>query len=70
MSDKQTKPYTVKETADALGVSALTVYRWLYSGDIRGVKAGPKLWRIPQSEVERMTALPFDEPPSGETSEV
>ena len=62
MNDKQTKAYSVKETAQMLGVTPVTVYNWLWSGDIRGVKAGPKLWRIPASEIERMT-VPFVDHP-------
>lgn len=46
--------YKVREAAALLGVSPLTVYRWLRDGTLRGVRIGPKLLRIPRSEIERM----------------
>lgn len=49
--------YTPKEAAALLGVHQITVYRWLNDGSLRGVRLGPKLWRIPRSEIERMTQM-------------
>lgn len=46
--------YTPKETAKLLGVHYITVYRWLNDGTLRGIRLGPKLWRVPRSEIERM----------------
>lgn len=47
----------IKEAAALLGVHYNTVYRWLNDGSLRGVRLGPKLWRIPRSEIERMTQM-------------
>lgn len=55
MKDKRL--YKVNEAAELLGVSPLTVYRWLNDGTLRGVRLGHKLWRVPASEIERMTEL-------------
>jgi excisionase family DNA binding protein len=42
---------TVKEAAARLRVSDRTVFTWLRSGQLRGLKAGRK-WRIPAAEVQ------------------
>lgn len=57
MNDISPIYYKVREAADLLGVSPLTVYRWLRDGTLRGVRIGPKLMRIPRSEIERMTQV-------------
>lgn len=44
---------TVKEFAEAVGVTVLTVKRWLYSGQIEGKKFG-RLWRIDKSELDKV----------------
>ncbi len=44
---------TVKEFAEAVGVTILTVKRWLYSGQIEGKKFG-RLWRIDKSELDKV----------------
>lgn len=44
---------TVKEFAEAVGVSILTVKRWLYSGQIKGKKFG-RFWRIDKSELAKV----------------
>lgn len=43
-----------RQFVDLSGFSSATVYRWLESGYLRGTKAGPKLWRIPRSELSRV----------------
>lgn len=43
--------YTVEEAASMLKVTALTVRRWLKSGELRGSKIGG-LWRIKESDIE------------------
>ena len=45
---------TPRQFVDLSGFSSATVYRWLESGYLRGTKAGPKLWRIPRSELARV----------------
>lgn len=54
MNDTTPTYYKVREAAELLGVSPLTVYRWLRDGTLRGVRIGPKLLRVPRSEIERM----------------
>ena len=43
--------YTIADVCAQLKVHERTVYRWLKSGQLRGVKAG-KLWRIPEVALE------------------
>jgi excisionase family DNA binding protein len=52
---KDNKLYKVNEAAQLLGVSPLTVYRWLTDGTLHGIRLGRKLWRIPHSDIERLT---------------
>lgn len=56
--------YTPKEVAALLGFNPITVYRWLNSGILRGIRVGPKRWRIPASEIERI--LQVEHPTEGE----
>jgi excisionase family DNA binding protein len=53
---QNTKPnlpvyFTPEEVAGALRVTAPTVYEWLRSGQLEGVKAG-KFWRVSQPALE------------------
>ena len=48
---------TPRQVALAAGVHPATAYDWLAAGIIRGVKLG-KCWRIPLSEVERLSRVP------------
>lgn len=57
MNDTNQTYYKVREAADVLGVSPETVYRWLRDGTLRGIRIGPKLLRIPRSEIERMAQV-------------
>ena len=43
---------TIEEVAEILRLKLLTVYRWVESGKIRGIKIG-KGWRFKKSEIER-----------------
>jgi len=45
------KLLSVKETAEYLNISEITVKRHLYSGKLKGYKAG-KQWRIKQEDIE------------------
>lgn len=49
--------YSVQELAHLLGVHYTTVARMVGDGRIRGQRIG-RLWRIPASEVERLTNVP------------
>lgn len=48
--------YSVKEAAEALDVHPETIRRWIAAGTIKAVRAGDRgHWRIPESEVDRMS---------------
>ena len=44
---------TPAEVAELLRVSKRTVLRWVETGELRAFRFGPRLLRIPRSEVER-----------------
>ena len=44
---------TVEQLAEALNVHKITIFRYLKSGRIRGVKIG-NVWRISEEEVNRI----------------
>ena len=50
------KPLTVRQAAQHLQVSEITVQRWLRAGKLRGTRPGGTRmgWRIPTSEVLRV----------------
>ncbi|MFA4645662.1 IS607 family transposase [Pyrococcus kukulkanii] len=43
-----------RQVAEILGVSFITIKRWIYSGKIKAVKLPTGKWRIPESEVKRI----------------
>lgn len=45
------KYYTPNEIAKKYNVKEGTVRKWLYRGDLKGIKLGG-LWRIPESALE------------------
>jgi len=47
------KYYTPEEVAELLKVSRETVYNWLRSGKLKGVKVF-NFWRISESELNRL----------------
>jgi len=51
MNEKLMPP---REACKRLGISFITLKRWIYSGRIRAVKTPTGRWMIPESEVERM----------------
>lgn len=53
--DSTGKLYTPVEVAAILQISTRTVTRWLRDGSLKGIKTGPRLWRIPSSELIRIT---------------
>jgi len=46
------RAYTVRQVADALSVSTLTVYKWLWSGELHGYRLG-RVWRISEEELKK-----------------
>ncbi|MGE4297325.1 MAG: helix-turn-helix domain-containing protein [Desulfovibrionaceae bacterium] len=57
--------HTIADVCELLKVHERTVYRWLKSGQLQGVKAG-KLWRIPEAALDAFlrgaTATPPAQP--------
>lgn len=43
-----------REACKRLGISFITLKRWIYSGRIRAVKTPTGRWMIPESEIERI----------------
>jgi excisionase family DNA binding protein len=54
------KYYTPKEVAQELRVTERTVYHWLTSGRLRGMRAGTR-WRIRPQDVETFMRRPGGE---------
>lgn len=48
---------TPEEFVAFTGYSLSTVYRWIKNGDLKASKIGPKLWRIPKSELLRALGM-------------
>ena len=44
----------LKEVCKILGISYITLKRWIYNGTIKAIKTPTGRWRIPKSEVERI----------------
>jgi molybdopterin-binding protein len=47
---------TVRTAADALGVSYSTLKQWIFKGTLRTVRTGGGHHRVPQAEVDRLSA--------------
>ena len=45
---------SVQVAAQVLDVHEETIYRWIRAGFIEAVKTGPRLLRIPRSEIARL----------------
>ncbi len=48
------------EAADRLRVSPRTIARWIKAGELRGVRLGRRLFRVPESEVLRIIAETYE----------
>jgi len=48
------------EAADRLQVSPRTIARWIKAGELRGVRLGRRLFRVPESEVLRIIAETYE----------
>jgi excisionase family DNA binding protein len=44
---------TPSQLAEEMHVTVATVRRWIASGELRALKAGPRLWTIRRSDVDR-----------------
>ena len=53
--------FTLHEVAYMLGVSYWTVYRWVRSGKIKGVRMPSGRWRVPKSALEEFFREVFGE---------
>ena len=53
---------TPEQFVELTGYSLSTVYRWIKNGYLKASKFGPKLWRIPKSEL--MRALGIEDMPA------
>jgi excisionase family DNA binding protein len=47
-----------EEVGERLGISPLTVVRWLRAGKLRGHKLGRKVWRMRASDLETFLQAP------------
>lgn len=53
-TEPKEKMLPTNEVAERLGVQMRTVQLWLRQGRLAGVKLGPRLWRVKESEVLRI----------------
>lgn len=51
--------YNVREAAAMIGVTPGRVRQMLVDGEIKGVRANPRAWMIPEEEVERVAGLAY-----------
>ena len=61
------KTYSVKEAAAILGFSTNTIYSFLNAKKLKGIRIGKGKFRIPQSEIDRMTGASTRETSVAET---
>lgn len=47
---------SIQDTARLLSVSEHTIRNWIQRGTLKAVRLGPKLWRIPRTELQRIRA--------------
>ena len=57
--------HTVDELAQSLRLHRDTVIRWISEGKIKGFRVG-RAWRIPDSEVIRVTGSGLDDTPQAD----
>jgi len=50
--------WTVAEAAEAIGVTTGRIRQMLRAGNIDGIKMGPRMWIIGNSEIQRVCELP------------
>ena len=59
MEEAQDRMLLVDEAADKLGLSAMTIYKWIGQRRIGFVRLGVRTVRIPLSEVNRLLSDGF-----------
>lgn len=47
------KFYSTTEVAEIFGVTRRTVYTWIAEGRLGAIKAGPKLWKVSEADLQR-----------------
>ena len=52
--------FTVKEAAERLGLSEVTIRRYVRNGDLKAVIVGKRGVRIPKSEIDRMSCREYE----------
>lgn len=69
------KLLTVAQAGNLLNVHGETVRQWLRSGKLRGVKLGPRSWRVPEAALRELTTVntspspaQSDTPPTGDAA--
>jgi len=51
---REDRLYSTGKAAKLLGISFITMKRWIYAGKIKAIKLPTKRYRIPESEIRRM----------------
>jgi hypothetical protein len=59
---RRKKRYSTGEAAKLLGVSFITVKRWIYAGKIKAIKTPGGHYRIPESEIQRWLGTRYPPP--------
>ena len=54
MHMREDKLYSTGEAAKLLGISFITIKRWIYAGRIKAIKLPTKRYRISESEIRRL----------------
>jgi excisionase family DNA binding protein len=52
--------FTVREAAEQLGLSEVTIRRYVRNGDLKAVIVGKRGVRIPKSEIDRMSCREYE----------
>jgi excisionase family DNA binding protein len=64
MADSEDRLLSVAEVSRLLSVTEPTVREWIKDGKLKAHRAGPRFWRIRQSEVDRMLSEQASNRPS------
>lgn len=56
MKEKEEQRYTTTKAAELLGISFITLKRWIYSGKIKAEKDTNGRWSIAQTEIDRIVS--------------
>lgn len=55
---REEKLYSTGKAAELLGVSFITIKRWIYAGKIKAIKMPTKQYRVPEGEIRRLLGTP------------